>query len=243
MKVSPPTLIGGILLILTAVLFPILDIFLRITIRVDSNSATLITVLMHPTVYACIGTNCVYVYSFLLLIPEALFVLSGIFGIIGGGTHKKGLKVASGVLGLVGGGVTCFLVFFLNITALNQVYAYGVIDYSLVIVPSYGLYVAFAGGALCLIGLAVKEDAVIYAPLSGSPRYSAPTPSIDGPVYSTTAATPKIDGSWDINAQTASAPSIAAPTAQSSNDMSFCPGCGVPIPPESTFCGNCGTKF
>ncbi|MBN2153815.1 MAG: zinc-ribbon domain-containing protein [Candidatus Lokiarchaeota archaeon] len=244
---SPPTLIGGILLLVTVVFFPIAEFDLRVGYDTDFILPTLISMLMHPRLMASDGSNYIYVNVYLLFISEALFVLAGIFGVVGGGAQKKGLKVASGVLGLVGGGVTILLIVLFTVTIPSMAYSVGITNYNFSVTPYYGLYMAFAGGVLSLTGLAVKEDEGIYTPPSPQ-RYPGATSTAYTPRYSastTSASIPRTEASWDISSQTV--PAVAPPTAMSDEQTSFgkrfCAGCGAQLPPDSTFCPNCGHRL
>ncbi len=155
MKVSPPTLIGGIITLIAALFIPVVYFFLQSVYAVESLEVTLFTIFPHPLVTVPLESAYIEIHMNVFILPELLLVAGGILGIIGGAIQHKVLKITSGVIGLAGCALICYwLLWYLNDSAISPL-----TGYTLLIVPYPGLYIALAGAILSLVGLIVKKNA------------------------------------------------------------------------------------
>jgi hypothetical protein len=146
MKISLPTVIGGVLLLVTALFIPVVRIYLNIPAYgiEETVYVTIITISINPTLGASHP-------PFWYMMPEVAIVLGGIFGVFGGWYQKKGLKIAAGVFGLAsfaGAGIILFL------TLLHPNIS---MPFTFIGWYSYGAYTLVIGAISCLIGLDRKS--------------------------------------------------------------------------------------
>ncbi len=164
-RVNPPTLIGGLILLITGLILPTLKIDFQMFTEgyLIGGGATienwfLITSLFSNILIPSYDASCGFMISMpTISIPGLLFILGGIIALIGSTNKRKGLKVVSIIFPIAGYAITFVLIGYLVNLAGQTAVGCGYVNYSFQVNPDFGFWIAIVGGVLCTIGLIINE--------------------------------------------------------------------------------------